>query len=197
MQLLGKIVLLQIQTEPMKTGSGADRIYRTKPLRQINALRITDKGVFGLTNDDQEVMDVHHVDHRASRNRGGANGLSFNFTGHYESMRQRFGEHIEDGFAAENILIARDGVLPPETFASEQVVIESATTGEQIRLIDVFDAAPCEPFARFAVGEKEHGADLKATLQFLDNGRRGFYATLPRRQQNAVIRMGDKVYVVD
>lgn len=194
MRLLGEIIRLQIQTDHMKTGSGADRIYRTSPLRTVNALRLTEKGVIGLTDDGQELIDVHHVDHRRSRNRGGANGLSFNFTGHYESMRQQFGPHMENGSAGENILIARDNILTPNDFTSEQIVIESATTGQQIRLIDVFDAAPCEPFARFAAAEKEHSAALKATLQFLDNGRRGFYATASRHASETLIHTGDRVY---
>ena len=179
----------------MKIGSGADRVYRTQPLRMVDALRIAEKGAIGLTDDGSKTMDIHHVDHRRSRNRGGANGLSFNFTGHYDSMRQRFGPHMENGFAGENILIARDSILSPDAFDRAQVIIESAATGAQIHLIDVFDAAPCEPFARFAVGDKEHGADLKATLQFLDNGQRGFYATLPKHTPETVIRTGDRVYI--
>lgn len=196
MQLLGEIIQLQIQTDHMKTGSGTDRVYRTKPLRQMNAIRITEKGIVGIADDGGEIIDVHHVDHRRSRNRGGANGISFSFTGHYESMRQRFGPHMQNGFAGENILIARNEMLTPDDFASEQIVIQSAKSGVQTRLIDVFDAAPCEPFARFAAGEKEHGAALKATLQFLDNGRRGFYATLPKHTPETLVRRGDKVYVV-
>ena len=35
---------------------------------------------------------------------------------------------------------------------------------------------------------------IKEALQFLDNGRRGFYATLAAQQQEAVVQVGDRVF---
>ena len=67
----------------------------------------------------------------------------------------------------------------------------------------VFDlvshAAPCREFSLFAT-QSQHSKlppdKLKQTLQFLENGRRGFLLVLGGGQEAAVVRPGDKVYAV-
>ena len=60
-------------------------------------------------------------------------------------------------------------------------------------------AAPCREFSRFATQSQREDLPankLKETLQFLGNGRRGFLLVLSEGQETAVVRRGDKVFVV-
>jgi hypothetical protein len=59
--------------------------------------------------------------------------------------------------------------------------------------------APCEEFSHFAANSQDErlSADkLKETLQFLGNGRRGFYLSLSEGQDMVTVQPGDKVYAV-
>jgi hypothetical protein len=100
MQLIGVIKQVQIQRDNLKLGQPPDRTYHTAPLLVVDALRLTDRGVLGQTDDGGSIIDVHHMDHPGSRNRDNANGISFNITGHYAHMRTHFGNHMLDGAAA-------------------------------------------------------------------------------------------------
>jgi len=60
-------------------------------------------------------------------------------------------------------------------------------------------AKPCNEFSHFATNsqhERLPAADLKSTLQFLNNGRRGFLLVLSGGQENATVQPGDTVFVV-
>src|SRR3954471_6610206 len=102
---MGTIVRLQVQESSLKVGTKPRR-YEPAPIRSVPALRISVAGVVGLVQNGQAIVDVHHHDHPASKNRGGKNGISLGFTTHYRAMRNQFGEHLPDGIAGENILIA-------------------------------------------------------------------------------------------
>jgi hypothetical protein len=56
-------------------------------------------------------------------------------------------------------------------------------------------AAPCAPFSRFALSLDVHALPemIKETLQFLDNGVRGFLAQLDGDE--AEIQVGDAVFI--
>ena len=115
---------------------------------------------------------------RASKNRGGENGISLGFTTHYLAMRQRFGQHLCDGIAGENILIEVDRQFPLEDLAGG-VVVEGAS-GRRLELRPVIVAAPCVEFARYALrfpDDNRPDATVTEALRFLDAGLRGFYAT--------------------
>jgi len=61
-------------------------------------------------------------------------------------------------------------------------------------------AAPCEEFSHFVARsqhEKLPATELKATLQFLNNGRRGFLLVLSDGQEMATVQAGDRVFVVE
>jgi hypothetical protein len=60
-------------------------------------------------------------------------------------------------------------------------------------------AAPCEEFSHFAANsqhERLPAEKLKATLQFLGNGRRGYLLVLSDNQEPMTVRSGDSVFVV-
>ncbi|MBC7872137.1 MAG: hypothetical protein H7Y09_14925 [Chitinophagaceae bacterium] len=193
MKTLGIIKQVQIQRSPLKMGEATQRLYNPIPLLVVDALRLTSMGAFGLTADGGEIMDIHHVNHRQSRNNGNANGLSFNFTSHYAKMRERFGSHLTDGIAAENILIEYDQIMTqPEI--GDRLIIQNATTNDITILYEVIDAPPCAPFACFAAKQTLEGQPMKEALQFLDVGIRGFYMTLTS-EQDAIVQAGDKVFI--
>ena len=108
----------------------------------------------------------------------GNNFISFGFTHHYVMMRDRFGAHLEDGVAGENIIIEAEdktGVFVP----SSRIGIQSAVTGEILILNEVIVAPPCAPFTYFCAQARIGGKDMKEVLQFLGHGTRGYYARVP------------------
>jgi hypothetical protein len=185
------IVRLQIQESSLKVGSKPRR-YDPDPIQSVPAMSLSSAGVVGLLQNGESVVDVHHHDHPASKNRGGENGISLGFTTHYLAMRQRFGRHLPDGIAGENILIAADQQVLAEDLAGG-VVVES-TGGRWLELRPVIVAAPCVEFARYAL-KLPDGARPDATvteaLRFLDAGMRGFYATY--EGEPAVVELGARV----
>jgi hypothetical protein len=159
----------------------------------VLALSVSAAGVLGLGENGETIVDVHHRDHPASKNRGGENGISLGFTGHYQEMRQRFGQHLADGIAGENILIEADRQFQEDELAAGVVV--EGTDGRRLELRPVIVAAPCVEFSRYALKFSE-GARPDATvtdaLRFLDAGMRGFYATY--EGETAVVEVGARVF---
>lgn len=173
--LLGRIVRLKIQHAALKLGEKPHRVYDPAPLRAVDALTLTPQGALARADDGSMVLDIHHAAHPATRHNGGDNGLSVGFTGHYDAMRARFGPHLLDGLAGESILVAAAGQVPLAAVAGG-LVVRRAATGAQVALGAVRVALPCVEFSRFAL--RSDGADeVKAALQFLDYGMRGFYCT--------------------
>jgi hypothetical protein len=150
--------------------------------------------VLGLVENGETIVDVHHHDHPTSKNRGGENGISLGFTGHYLAMRQRFGQHLADGIAGENILIEANRQFHVGELAAGVVV--EGTAARRLELRPVIVAAPCVEFSRYALRFPE-GARPDATvteaLRFLDAGMRGFYATY--EGEPAVIEVGSRVFL--
>jgi hypothetical protein len=190
---IGTVVRLQIQESSLKVGDKPRR-YDPAPIRSVPAVRVSAAGVVGLAENGETIVDVHHHDHPASKNRGGENGISLGFTGHYQAMRQRFGQHLADGIAGENILIEADWHFQEEELAAGVVV--EGTDGKRLELRPVIVAAPCVEFSRYALKFPE-GARPDATvteaLRFLDAGMRGFYATY--EGEPAVIEVGARVFL--
>ena len=110
-------------------------------------------------------------------------------------MRANFGSHLIDGCAGENILIESAASYTLADLGN-QLAIQIAATGQIVYLTELVVAAPCVPFSNFAARPLSK-QQIKEALQFLDNGRRGFYATLAAQQQEVVIRAGDRVLFVD
>jgi hypothetical protein len=142
------------------------------------------------------LLDVHHQAHPRTRNREGGNALSLGFTGHYDLMRARFGDRLTPGVAGENLIIDRPEAVSAAELAGG-VVIRMASGGE-LRLASVIPAPPCAPFANWALGFPEGGADPKArkeALASLCEGVRGFYAQVETLDQLKV-GLGDEVWAL-
>ena len=198
MREIGRIKQVQVQRSSLKLESSDFTYYDPAPLLVVENLELTPDGIFGITAKQKRVLDVHHVDHPTSGNHHGTNGVSFGFTSHYETMRTQFGEHMVDGCAGENILIETDAIITLADLG-RRVAIQSEATGQFVYLTNLKVAAPCVEFSQFAAN---HGlplaaAPLKATLQFLNHGRRGFYATAEAQQTPVLVKAGDRVYVIE
>ncbi len=195
---LGRIKQLQVQRSPLKLESPTYSYYDPTPLMVVESLELTPDGVFGITAKQKRVMDVHHIDHPTSGNHHGTNGVSFGFTSHYETIRTQFGEHMVDGCAGENILIETDAIIMLSDLGG-RVAIQSEKTGKLVYLTKLKVAAPCVEFSQYAAnhGLPLEAAPLKATLQFLNHGRRGFYATAQEQKTPVLVKAGDRVFVVD
>jgi hypothetical protein len=109
-------------------------------------------------------------------------------------MRQRFGQHLVDGIAGENILIAVDRQFQEGDRAGG--VLVEGNDGRRLELRSVIVAAPCVEFARYAL-EFPDGSRPDATvteaLRFLDAGMRGFYTTYAG--EPAIIEVGARVFL--
>jgi hypothetical protein len=189
---IGVVKQVQVQRASLKVGQKPLEVYDPAALRRVDGLRLSPLGVIGLLTGE-EIVDVHNALHPQSKN-GGVNGISVGFTSHYAAMRQRFGPHLIDGIAGENILVEVEGPFVLEAMGG-RLIFQKAATGEQVVVEIARAAAPCEPFSRFALQQGPPVAPevMKATLQFLGGGTRGFYASA----QGGVISSGDKVFVGD
>jgi hypothetical protein len=187
------VTRLQVQTAHLKRGEPPRRWYDPGPILEVAALRLDDGGVTGIGTDGTIHLDVHHRDHPISRNRGD-NGVSVGFTGHYATMRDRFGDHLTDGIAGENILVEWEEVFTPESLGGNLLI--EAVSGP-VRLATVIAAPPCVEFTRFCLRwPRDARPDRTVTeaLQVLDNGLRGFYASFDPGSAASEIRAGDVVY---
>ncbi len=197
MPIIGAIVRFQVQRDSLNVGKPPRRRYDPAPLRQVDALSLTEDGVRGWTADGDLVPDVHNRHHPASKNRDGLNGVSLIFTSHYDLMRERFGDHLDDGIAGENILIE---LADPARTVSEAelrngVCIETAADG-LIQLEDLIVAVPCVEFARYALrfpDEARPDRTVTEAVQALDNGVRGYYASF--RGPETCLALGARVEI--
>lgn len=191
MELLGRIVRLQVQVASLKVGEGKRLRYDPAPLLPVSSLLVSPGGVLGRDGREREVIDVHHRDHPASKNRED-NGVSIGFTAHYDAMRTRFGAHLPDGIAGENILVQTERSVTEDEL-EEGLVIETGT-GEMLLLERILVAEPCVEFTRYALRwPQDAPSDRTVTeaLQFLRGGLRGYYATYTGRAHR--LRLGDSV----
>ena len=198
MHEIGRISLLQVQRSSLKLGKRLETYYDPTPLLSVGSLRLTPRGVFGIGEDGSEMMDLHHIDHPSSHNVRAVNGVSIGFTSHYQSMREAYGEHLVNGIAGENMLIEADTIMTLNDLGS-RLAIALQKTGQFAYLTGLKVAAPCIEFSQFAAN---HGTSLptgklKATLQFLNDGRRGFYAAIEDAPNELIVHTGDKVFVVN
>ena len=163
----------------------------------VEILCITSMGIEATTPEGEHVLDIHHIDH-PNKAYDNDDLVCIGFTSHYQKMRARFGEHMVDGIAGENITIEYEQEVWLEDLG-HQIAIENADTGHMARLVVLNFAAPCAEFSHFAASSQHKqlpAAKLKDTLQFLGNGRRGFLLVMIDSQEPATVRSGDRVFVV-
>ena len=167
MELIGTVVRLQVQRSRLKPAG----TYDPSPLLAVDALDVGPRGAVGVTADGP-VLDVHHADHPDSRNRRLVNGLSLLPLAHYDELRSRYGDHLVDGVAGESVLLETAG---PWRSLDGPLLLET-TGGGLLELDDPLPAAPCVEFTRFCLGGGSED-ELRAALDHLDGGTRGFYVS--------------------
>ena len=189
MRELGRIVRLQIQRSSLKTGEKPTRVYDPARLLAVGHLAIGPDGVLGQAGDGAWLVDVHHRAHPQTKNEDGAHGVSLGFTSHYAAMRDRFGDRITVGCAGENIVVEADGRITFEDLARGVALLGDG--GREVTRLEVLQVAhPCRPFSGWALGGMVESNVLKETLQFLDDGMRGFYC---QGVASGIVAVGDRV----
>jgi hypothetical protein len=196
MRPLGTIARLQIQQSTLKVGPTlALRRYDPGPLLAISEAGIAGAGVTLRDEQGRSLLDVHHRDHpETKQSQRGVNAVSIGFTGHYGAMRGRFGGHMTDGIAGENILVHTENLISEADLAGG-VVITSAD-GHELLLENLLIAEPCVEFTRYALRyppDARSDAAFNDALAFLRGGMRGFYATY--RGEPLTVRLGDRAYL--
>jgi hypothetical protein len=195
---LGVIKLVQLQPNGLIIEKPPGYFYDESRRVEVDRLIINSKGIEAIAPDGENVLDIHHLDH-PDKEYDDDDLVCIGFRSHYEKMRERFGDHMVDGSAGENIIID----YPDEIWLDdmgEQIGIENQDTGQLLILEQVQIAAPCEEFSHFAAQRQDDrlpAAELKDILKFLNNGRRGFLLVLNKSQKDGVVRPGDKVFVVE
>jgi len=194
---LGRVKLVQVQPSGLIIETSSGYFYDVSRRVEVESLLITSKGIEATTPEGEHVLDIHHIDH-PDKAYGDDDLVSIGFTSHYQAMRDRFGGHMVDGTAGENIIIEFDKEIWVEDLGA-QVAFESAETGKRTLLDVVSFAPPCEEFSHFTANSQDErlpADQLKATLQFLNHGRRGFLLLLNEDQEETIVRVGDKVFAV-
>jgi hypothetical protein len=191
-QLLGIISRLQVQRASLKVGRAPRRWYDLAPLLSVPALCLGEGGVTVSIAHGERILDVHHQDHPASKNVRGRNGISIGFTAHYDAMRMRFGGHLADGLAGENILVQSDRTFCEADLRDGVAIV--LQDGRAIRLDRILVAEPCVEFTRYAL-RYPHDAPsdrtVTAALSFLSGGMRGYYASYSG--DLVTVHLGDRV----
>ena len=193
MKMIGEIVLLQVQLASLKVGGRRERAYDPTPIQSVPALHLAPEGVMGHSGAPDAIVDVHHRDHPSSKNRGGENGISVGFTAHYDRMRTRFGRHLVDGLAGENILVQAEEIVRDLDLRDGIVIMTAA--GRTAHLNSVQAAEPCVEFSRYALRQERaarDNRDLAEALRFLRGGMRGFYARYDG--EPCIVQPGDRVF---
>jgi hypothetical protein len=187
MRPLGPVVRLQIQRATLKTGERPLRVYDPAPLLSVPRLAVSPDGTMGAAPDGAWLVDVHHRAHPATKNDDGLHGVSVGFTGHYATMRQRFGDRLTLGCAGENLIADVPGPVRIEDVARGLVVL-APDGAERVRIRVLEVAKPCRPFTGWALGDVVEPLVMKEHLQFLDGGMRGYYCV---GEGSGVVEVGD------
>ena len=198
---LGQVTLVQIQPSgliketPGKTPTGG--FYDPTYLVSVDRLEITPLGIEATTPGGERELDIHHINH-PDKKYDNNDLISIAFSSHYDAMRARFGDHIVNGIAGENIIIEYTKEIWPADL-SQKIGVENQESGEMAIMELNGHANPCVEYASYCL-QNQHGKIpakiMKETLQFLGNGRRGFLFVLSKEQDVITVRPGDKVYTL-
>ena len=169
-----RIVRLQVQNGPVKIGRAPLRQYEPAAIVPVSRINAGPRGVHGITDDGELILDVHHQDHPRSRDRKGRAGILFMGTGDYRALRERYGDHLVDGIAGETVLLDAPDGLAGRTLPKTVIV---STAAGPLELHAVRPADPCVEFGRFCLRQDvspEVDDAVRKTLIDLDNGARGY-----------------------
>ena len=192
MRELGHVVRLQIQRSSLKTGEKPHRVYDPAPILTVERLSVSPDGALGEAANDAWMVDIHHRMHPSTKNPDGEHGISLGFTSHYDLMRARLGDRITPGCAGENILVEARGRVGMDDLTGG-VALLTRDGREVVRLHVLQVAHPCRPFSGWALGGVVESDVLKETLQFLDDGMRGFYCV---GVGTGIVSVGDRVVLL-
>ena len=195
---LGQVMMTQVQPTGLIIKTPTGYIYDPTRRMEVAQLFLTHQGIEAETPQGERILDIHHAAHPGTHNEGD-NAISIGFTSHYAQMRARFGSHMQDGIAGENIIIASEEEIWLDDLGSH-LIIQDPNGARKVVLDLIKFAAPCEEFSHYAAdsqGERLPAEKLKSTLQFLGNGRRGFLLTLNEDQAPELVKPGDIVFAVD
>ena len=184
-QVLGTVVRLQVQTDHLKPRPSGSGHYDPVPLREVDRLDLSSRGCVAPGG----LLDLHHADHPESRNARLVNGLSVLPRAHYERMRARYGPHVVDGAAGENVLIASEGPWTEKDLAG-RLLLE--VDGGTVAVRAPMAAPPCVEFSRWCLRRDDLDVDdeVRAVLEDLDHGMRGFYLQV---EGSGVLRPGARL----
>lgn len=185
---IGKIVRLQIQRSSLKVGEKPNRVYDPAPLLAVETLTLTPTGAEARLPDGAVLLDVHNARHPDTKNIENENSLSVGFTHHYELIRKQFGEQAPFGCGGENIIVETDRRVELNEVMNG-LAIQKAD-GSRVPLTNVLVAEPCRPFAGYLLGRFVDGDTLKRSVQFLQNGMRGYYLRLAQTEP-VTVAVGD------
>jgi len=198
LQFLGTITLTQLQPEGLIIQKSEEYFYDHTRLMRADQLKITPSGIEAVGPDGRRILDIHHLDH-PGKAYDKEDLVCIGFSSHYAAMRARFGEHMQDGLAGENIIVDTEEEIWPEQLG-EQIAIENKETGSLAYLRVTRYARPCGEFSHFAANSQDKrlpAKELKDTLQFLDHGRRGYLLVAGKDQGPFTVQPGDRVYRVN
>ncbi|MBC8335203.1 MAG: MOSC domain-containing protein [Anaerolineales bacterium] len=194
---LGRVKLVQLQPSGLIIETPSGDYYDVSRRVEVDRIQITSNGIEATTPDGEHVLDIHHLDH-PDKAYDDDDLVCIGFTSHYEAMRKKFGDHMVDGSAGENIIIEYDQEVWEEDIG-QQLAIENMESGERMLLEFVSYATPCAEFSHFAADSQDMPLEkekLKETLQFLHKGRRGFLLVMRGDQQTAIVQAGDRVFAI-
>ena len=185
MDVLGTVVRLQLQTGHLKPRPSGSGHYDPAPLREVEWLELSPAGCIG----PQGQLDLHHGDHPETRNVRGVNGVSLLPSAHYDRMRARYGGHVVDGVAGENVLLSTDRPWTEQDLQGELLL---EVDGGALTMTDPMAAPPCVEFSRWCLrrDDLELDDEVRATLDALDHGTRGFYL---RPTGSGILRPGARL----
>lgn len=169
--VLATVARLQVQRSPLKPGPRGARVYDPAPLLEVPEVEIGPRGLVA----PGRMLDAHHADHPQSRNVRLVNGLSVLPRASYAAMRARFGPHVVDGCAGENLLLDTDAPLTVEKL--EGSLLLETEEGDPLELTEAAAAPPCVEFSRWLLRRHDGVVDeqVQDAMTFLDAGMRGFY----------------------
>ena len=120
--------------------------------------------------------------------------MSVGFTSHYTRMRDRFGPHLVDGIAGENVLVAVDDQIEPEELLDGlDIALAGWSEGPpraHHRGRAVHRVHPLRPATRSTCSRAARRA--RTGLRFLRYGMRGFYVSYTG--EPVVLSVGDVVF---
>lgn len=190
-RFLGTVQSVHIVSEPIITAAG----YNPSPVVKVERLQVEDGGALGWL-DGRWVLDLHHVAHPESHNRNRKNDLLITFTGLIKQVVAQYGSHLGPGAAGEQIVVKTDRPISLSDLG-RGLEIRGPRDEEVTTLEGLAVAEPCNDYSQYAARKPVSGDELKAVLQSLGEGRRGFYAKAESGQAPSLVAVGFRVFALD